>query len=99
VPGNTRKPRIDMNLTWLSTIEENQNKKQKKGMRLGGHTTLHTPRFKNWLKNSKLSLILMENKGTLEKFSDQQSCRYKVEACSKQPGRITKVNRDMLSIG
>jgi hypothetical protein len=70
VPGNARKPESDMNLIWPSTIEENQSKKPKKGTRPGEHTTLHTPKFKNWLKNSKVSLIPTRSKSALEKFSD-----------------------------
>jgi hypothetical protein len=77
VPGSARKPRLDMNLIWPSTIEENQSKKPKKGTQLGEDTAFHTPRFKNLLKNSKPSLIPMKNKGTLEKFSDQQPYGYK----------------------
>jgi hypothetical protein len=95
-----------MSLIWPSTIEENQIKKSKKGVCSGGHSTLHTPRFKNWLKNSKLSLIPMKNKGALEKFSDQQPYGYKVgRLVQNNPpgqvrrGRITKVNRDLLSTG
>jgi hypothetical protein len=106
VPGSAKKPGPDMNLTWPSTIEENQNKKQKKVVRPGGHSTLHTPRFKNWLKNSKLSLIPMKNKSALEKFSDQQPYGYKVEMIVQNNllgqihrGRITKVNGDLPSIG
>jgi hypothetical protein len=34
-----------MNLIWPNTIEENQSKKPKKGVRTGGHTTLHTPKI------------------------------------------------------
>jgi hypothetical protein len=71
VPNTARKPGPDMNLIWSSTIEENQSKKPKKGAQPGEHTTLHTPKFKNWLKNSKLSLIPMRIKSALEKFSDQ----------------------------
>jgi hypothetical protein len=71
VPSSARKPSPNMNLIWLSTIEENQSKKPKKSARSGEHTTFHTPKFKNWLKNSKLSLIPMRSKSTLEKFSDQ----------------------------
>jgi hypothetical protein len=56
VPGNARKPGPDMNLIWPSTTEENQSKKPKKGAQPGEHTNFHTPRFKNRLKNSKLSL-------------------------------------------
>jgi hypothetical protein len=73
VPGSARKPRPDMNLIRPSTIEENQSWKLKKDVQPGEHTIFHTPRFKNWLKNSKLSLTPMKNRGALEKFSDQQS--------------------------
>jgi hypothetical protein len=79
MPGSARKPEPDMNLIWPSIREENQSKKPKKGMQPGEHTTFHTPRFKNWLKNSKLSLTPMKNKGVIEKFSDQQPYGYKVE--------------------
>jgi hypothetical protein len=106
MPGNARKPRPDMNLIWPSTTEENQSKKPKKGVQPGEHTTFHTPRFKNWLKNLKLSLNLMKNKGALEKFSNQQPYEYKVERLIQNnppgqihKGRITKVNEDLLSIG
>jgi hypothetical protein len=71
MPGSVRKPGLDMNLIWPSTIEENQSKKPKKGARPRGHTILHTPKFKNWLKNLKLSLILTRGKNALEKFFDQ----------------------------
>jgi hypothetical protein len=103
VPGSARKPRPDMNLIWSSTIEENQSKKPKKGARPGEHTTLHTQKFKNWLKNSKLSLIPMRSKSTLEKFSYQQFYGYGVEGpVQNNPlgqfrrGKITKVNGDQL---
>jgi hypothetical protein len=79
MPSSARKSGPDMNLIWPSIWEENQSKKPKKGVQLGEHTTFHTPRFKNWLKNSKLSLTPMKNKGALEKFSDQQPYGYKVE--------------------
>jgi hypothetical protein len=92
MPGSTRKPRPDVNLIWPSTIEENQSKKPKKGMRPGEHTTLHTPKFKNWLKNSKLSLIPIKNKNPLEKFSDQQPYGYKVKRLiqNNPPGQIQR---------
>jgi hypothetical protein len=99
VPGSVRKPRPGMNLIWPSIIEGNQNKKPKKGARLREHTTLHTPKFKIWLKNSKLSLIPMRSKSALEKFSDQQLYGYGVEGPIQNNlpgqfhrGRITKVN-------
>jgi hypothetical protein len=47
VPSSARKPGLDMNLIWPSTIEENQSKKPKKGAWPRGHTILHTPKFKN----------------------------------------------------
>jgi hypothetical protein len=95
-----------MNLIWPNTIEENQSKKPKKGVQPGEHTTFHTPRFKNWLKNLKPSLIPMKNKGALEKFFDQQSYVCKVERLIQNNppgqihrGRITEVNEDLLSTG
>jgi hypothetical protein len=69
VPGSARKLGSDMNLIWPSIIEENQSKKSKKGARPRKH--YHTPKFKIWLKNSKLSLIPTRSKSTLEKFCDQ----------------------------
>jgi hypothetical protein len=51
-----------MKLIWPSIIEENQSKKPKKGAWPGEHTTLLTAKFKNWLKNLKLSLIPTRSK-------------------------------------
>jgi hypothetical protein len=106
VPSSVRKPGSDMNLIWSSTIEENQSKKPKNDVRLGEHTTLHKPKFKNRLKNLKLSLIPTKSKRALEKFSDQQLYGYGMEdPIQNNPldqfrrSRITRVNGDQLLTG
>jgi hypothetical protein len=75
-------------------------------VRLREHTTLHKPKFKNWLKNLRLSLIPTKSKRALEKFSDQQLYGYRMEdPIQNNPldqfhrSGITRVNRDQLLTG
>jgi hypothetical protein len=100
-----KKPGPDMNLTWPSTIEGNQNKKQNKGVWSGGHTTLHTL-VQEFTEGLEVISHPNEEQKRLRKFSNPQPYGCKVESfIQNNPtgqilrGRITKVNGDLHSTG
>jgi hypothetical protein len=52
------------------------------------------PRFKNWLKNSKLSPILTKNTNAFERSSEQPLYRHEVEnPIQNNPPKLTLINR------